>query len=123
MMNPTKFGSLNKLLYVAAAQSSSHYPGEMMIRIDSYTVEELFLTQTQTYLRQGSFRLPLVQVRYTFRGFAQRRTIRDDQLLGRSGPACPWAHVWLPAHPYYHSECTLLQNGAQPELSYSASWS
>ena len=27
----------------------------------------------------------------------------------------------FPAHPYYHLECTLLQSGAQPELSYSAS--
>ena len=37
-------------------------------------------------------------------------------------PAFPWVHVWLPTHPYYHLECALLQNGAWPELSYSALW-
>ena len=54
---------------------------------------------------------PLVQLRSTFHGFNQCRTIRDDQLPGCSGTAYPWAHVWLPANPYYHLECALLQNG------------
>ena len=38
-----------KLLYVAAAQSSSHYSGETAIRIDSYPAAGVFLTQTQAY--------------------------------------------------------------------------
>ena len=38
-------------------------------------------------------------------------------------PSLPLGSVWLPAHPYYHPECTLLQSGVRPELSYSASWS
>ena len=37
-------------------------------------------------------------------------------------PSLPLGSVWLPAHPYYHPECALLQSGAWPELSYSASW-
>ena len=45
-------------------------------------------------------RSPLVQLKYTFRGFAQRRIIRDNQLVGRLGLPCLWAHAWLPAHPY-----------------------
>ena len=57
-------------------------------------------------------RSPLVQLKYTFRGFDQRCTTRDNQMLGRSGLPCPWAHIWLPVHPYYHPECALLQNGA-----------
>ena len=61
-----------------------------------------------TNLGRPDQRSPLVQLRSTFRGFAQRRTIKDNQLPGRLGPACPWAHVWLPAHPYYHPECVLL---------------
>ena len=68
----------------------------------------LFLTQTQVDQINSHLRSPLVQLKYTFRGFAQRRTIRDNQLSGRLGPACPWAHVWLPTHPYYHLECALL---------------
>ena len=57
---------------------------------------------------------PLVQLRPIFRWFDQRRTTRDDQLPGRSSSACPWAHVWLPAHPYYHPDCALWQNEAGP---------
>ena len=36
-------------------------------------------------------------------------------------PSLPLGSVWLPAHPYYHPECALLQSRAQPKLSYSAS--
>ena len=32
---------------------------------------------------------PLVQLRSTFHGLVQCRTIRDNQLPGRSGPTCP----------------------------------
>ena len=38
-----------KCIYVAAAQSSAHYPGETAIRIDSYPAGGVFLTQTQAY--------------------------------------------------------------------------
>jgi hypothetical protein len=38
---------LIKCLYIATAQSSSHYSGETAIRIDSYPAGELFLTQIQ----------------------------------------------------------------------------
>ena len=55
----------------------SHYPRETAIRIDCIQLGKI-LTQTQTYLRQGSLRSPLVQLRYTFYGFDQRRTIRDS---------------------------------------------
>ena len=66
-------------------------------------------------------RSPLVPLRSIFCGFTQRHTIRDNQLLGLSGLPYPWAHAWLPSYPYYHLECALLQNRAQPELSYLAS--
>ena len=50
---------------------------------------ELFLTQTKTYLRQGSLRSPLVQLRYK-RAFEQRRTLRDTTSMpGSLGPTCP----------------------------------
>ena len=46
---------------------------------------ELFQTQNQTYLRQGSLRSPLVQLRNQLRGSDQCRTLRDStNLLGRS---------------------------------------
>ena len=53
--------------------------------------ENLFITQTQTDQINGHLRSQLVQLRSTFHGFAQRHTIRDNQLPGRSGPAYPWA--------------------------------
>ena len=81
-------------------------------RFESITTSwVVFLTQTQVDQINGHLRSPLVQLRSTFRGFDQRRTIRDNQLPGRSGPTYPRAHVWLPAHPYYHPKCALLQNG------------
>ena len=59
---------------------------------------ELFLTQTQTYLHQGSLRSPLVQLRYN-RGSEQRRTLRDTTSLPRgSGLACPWTHATVSPH-------------------------
>ena len=46
----------------------------------------LFLTQTQTYLHQGSLRSPLVQLRNQLCGSDQRRTLRDStNPLGRLG--------------------------------------
>ena len=54
---------------------------------------EFFLTQTQTYLHQGSLRSPLVQLRYS-RGSEQRHTLRNTiSLPGSSGLACPWTHA------------------------------
>ena len=38
-------------------------------------------------------------------------------------PSLPLGSVWLPAHPYYHPECALLQSEARPKLSSSTSWS
>ena len=73
------------------------------------------LTQSHTYLRQGSLRSPLVQLRYTCHGFNQHRITRDNQLPGWSGPAYPWAHIWLPAHPYY-LQCAH-SNRTRPNLS------
>ena len=85
-------------------------------RFESISTGNLFLTQTQADQIISRLRSPLVQLKSTFRGFAQRRTIRGNQLPGRSGLACPWAHVWLSTHPYYHLECALLQNGAYNTL-------
>ena len=54
---------------------------------------ELLLTQTQTYLRQGSLRSPLVQLRYSC-GSDQRRTLSDTTSLPESsGLVCPWTHA------------------------------
>ena len=54
---------------------------------------ELFLTQTQTYLRQDSLRSPLIQLRYSH-GFEQHRTLRDTTSQpGSLGSACPWTHA------------------------------
>ena len=55
---------------------------------------KLFLTQTQTYLHQGSLRSPLVQLRKQLRGSDQRRTLKDTTSLpGSSGLAFPWNHA------------------------------
>jgi hypothetical protein len=61
----------------------------------------VFLTQTQVYLRQGSLRSPLVQLRSYVAGSISAAHSGTDQLPGRSGPACPCTHIQLPAHPYY----------------------
>ena len=53
---------------------------------------ELFLTQIQTYMCQGSLRSPLVQLRYSH-GSDQGSTLKDTTSLPRSsGLACPWTH-------------------------------
>ena len=85
-------------------------------RFELISTSQEFIPNTNPGIpREGSLRSPLVQLKSTIHGFSQHRTIRDNQLLGRLGLACPWAHVWLPTHPYYHLECALLQNG--PDLS------
>ena len=82
---------------------------------------ELFLTQTQTYLRQGSLRSPLVQLRYN-RGSEQCHTFRDTTgLLGSSGLACPWTHTTALRTSLLHLVCVVSLIGSWPELSYSAS--
>ena len=61
-------------------------------------VGELFLTQTQTYLHQGSLRSPLVQLRYTH-GSEQCRILRDTTSLpGSLGPTCTWTHATSSPH-------------------------
>ena len=84
-------------------------------RFESISTSWEFIPNTNPDIpREGSLRSPLVQLRYTFRGFVLRHTIGDNQLLGHSGLPCPWAHIWLPAR-------SAQQNKARPELSYSAS--
>ena len=70
-----------------------------MIRIDSYPARELFLTHTQTYLRQGSLRSPLVQLKYN-RGKDQRRTLKDTTNLPRGLGTLtrPWAYAISSPH-------------------------
>jgi hypothetical protein len=65
----------------------------MMTQIDSYLAGELFLTQTQAYPYQGSFRSPLVQLRNKLRGPNQRHTLRNATLPGQSSLACSWTHA------------------------------
>ena len=83
---------------------------------------ELFLTQTQTYLGQGSLRSPLVQLRYSS-GSDQRRTLGEStNLPGRSGlePALGLTSLALRTS-LLPPVCALLLAGSRPELSYSAS--
>ena len=70
---------------------------------------ELFLTQTQTYLRQGSLRSPLVQLRYSHRS-EQLRTLKDTTSLPRSsGLAYPWTHATGSPHILTSSSvCTFI---------------
>ena len=58
----------------AAALSSSHYPGETAIRIDSYPAGAVFLTLTQAYLARAA--------RITF-------STTPDQVAGPYGAAPP----------------------------------
>ena len=85
---------------------------------------ELFLTQTQTYLHQGSLRLPLVQLRNQLRRSDQRRTLRDSTSLpGSLGLACNGLTPLAPRTSLLPLVCTLSLTRSRPELSYSASWS
>ena len=94
-----------------------------MIQINSY-LENLFLTQTEAHLHQGSLRSPLVQFRYS-RGSNQRRTLRDStNLPERSGPSPAFGLTPLALRTsLLPPVCALSLIRAQPELSYSASWS
>ena len=91
---------------------------------DSYRFQparELFQTQTQTYLCQGSLRSPLVQLRYSH-GSEQRRTLRDTKSLpGSLGPAYPWTHATGSPHIILPSMCVVSLTRSRPELSYLAS--
>ena len=53
----TNQGSLVNATF-AAALSSSHYPGETVIRIDSYPAGGLFLALTQHYYRMRHWSMP-----------------------------------------------------------------
>ena len=82
----------------------------------------LFLTQTEAHLHQGSLRSPLVQFRYS-RGSDQRHTLRDStNLPGRSGLKPTLGLTPLALHTsLLPLVCALPLIGARPELKYSAS--
>ena len=124
MMNPTKFGSLNKLLYVAAAQSSSHYLGETTIQIDSYPTRKFIPNTNRGTPHEGSLRSPLVQFRTNSRVQSAPYPQRFYQLLGRSGlePALGPTPLALRTS-LLPPVCALSLIGARPKLSYSASQS
>ena len=73
----------------------SHYPRETAIQIDCNQLGSIPNTNPH-FPRRGHVGSPLVQLRYTFHGFDQRRTTRDNQLPGCLGPACPWAQSGSP---------------------------
>ena len=88
------------MLYVAAAQSSSHYPGGTAIRIDSYPVVGVFLTQTQAYRAKAA-------LGHLWYNSGTKFTGPSSAALSGS-PLCQDVNLpsdlrqWLPAHPYYH---------------------
>jgi len=54
IINPSSYHYLFLVCYIETVPSSSHYPGEMAIRIDYYPAGELFLTLTPVFPRRGS---------------------------------------------------------------------
>jgi hypothetical protein len=78
----------------------SHYPGETVIRIDCNQLGSIPNTNPH-FPHQGRVGSPLVQLRSYVTGSISAAPSGTDQLPGQSGLACPWTHIWLPAHPYY----------------------
>ena len=78
----------------------SHYPGEMKIRIDCNQLGQI-LTQTHTSPVGDASGYLWYNSGLNFVGSISAAPLGIDQLPGCSGLACPWAHIRLPAHPYY----------------------
>ena len=110
------------MLYVAAAQSSSHYPGETTIQIDPYLAREFIPTQTLAHPAKVAsghlwYNLGLTRVSN------QCRTLRDStNLPRRSGPSPTFGLMPLALRTsLLPPVCALSLIGDRPELSYSAS--
>ena len=96
----------------------SHYPGETVIWIDCNQLDKYPNTNPHFPAR-----VTLGHLSYNsglnFAGSISTALSGTNQLLGRSGLACPWTHIWLPAHPYY-LQCVHFDR-MRPGLSW-ATW-
>jgi len=92
-------------------ESSSHYPGETTIRIDSYPAGGVFLTLTQAYFMKAA-RITFSTTPDQVAGPSSAAPLGTANLPG-SGlePDTSVLRHWLPAHTYYQPRCALIQNG------------
>ena len=92
-------------------ESSSHYPGETAIRIDSYPAGGVFVALTQAYLTRAA-RITFSTTPDQFSGPYSAAPLGTANLLG-SGlyPDTSVLRHWLPAHPCYQPGCALKPNG------------
>ena len=89
-------------------KSSSHYPGETAIRIDSYPAGEIFLTHTQAYLAKVALGHLWYKSGTKFTGTTSAAQSENHSAKGDRDSNPPLdLRQWLSAHPYYHPECAL----------------
>ena len=89
-------------------KSSSHYPGEMAIWIDSYPARELFLTHTQAYHAKVALGHLWYNSGTKFTGTTSAAQSENHSAKGDRDSNPPLGlRQWLSAHPYYHPECAL----------------
>ena len=78
----------------------SHYLGETAIRIDCNQLGKNPNTNPHFPVGVTSGHLWYISG-LNFAGLISAAPSGTNQLLGCSGLAYPWAHIWLSAHPYY----------------------